>query len=165
MPRKKTANLPPNEETQELIRQRVEGLRRVYLEKHQEIELHEEARTELHYLKKLAVDTLEKACLNTGVCPQCKASGLLVDKTAVAAATAILDRAGLPPAREVRTTDRPRPVEEIEITRRAVGALVNLDEVEVGLIIAALLVERPDLRDAVERALAGVLLIEGEVVD
>ena len=144
----------------ELARQRAEGISRAYLEEHVELDLHETARSELHHLKAQAVATLATAMQNTARCPTCKETNVPVDKTAVTAALGVLDRAGLPPMREVTVKDARASLPDQDISRRAIAALVTLDVDEIGLIVLTLLEERPDARPALERAIGDRRLIE-----
>lgn len=157
--RKKNPGGRPNEFSEELRRQQAEGVARSHLEDHEELELHEGARHDLHYLKAQAVATLQKAMLNTGTCPHCGEYGLVVEKTAVVAAMGVLDRSGLPPAKDIRVEDKRQVLGEVDILKRAVGALVTLEPEQLGLIVAHILDQRPDARMSIAQALAGQPLI------
>lgn len=144
----------------EVETQLAEGRRRAYLEANEEVALHERARADLHYLKAQAVDTLDKAMMNVAWCPSCKTQGLTVDKTAVAAALGVLDRAGFPPIKGLLIESRVAPQGDQDLHDRAVQALKVLDPDDVGMIVARLIEVRPEVREPIERACAGTLLIE-----
>lgn len=167
MAKGKKARLPVllDKQEEQIALQLAEGRRLAYMEEHQEYALHQEARSELHHLKPQAVKTLQLAMQNTTHCVSCGSTGLFVDKTAVAAALGVLDRAGLPPSKthvikEAKQTEVP----EKDLGRRAVMALAALEAEQIGQIIGMLVQERPDARTAIVRAVMGEALIEAEMV-
>ena len=136
--------------------QAVEGRKRSFLEAHEEVQLHEATRHDLHHLKLKAAETLEKGMDNAAWCPRCNAPGLVVDRTAIVAALGVLDRTGFPMVKGLLVEERrTTQLGDKDLLDRAVQALKVLEPDDVAAIVAKLVELRPEVREPIVKAVFG----------